>query len=445
MTEFLLEKESLASENSTKNMSLNANIQTEESSAKSNLFAFDIVSDTLKHIYTKSKIRKQLSSILSTLYLYPLLILFFSFLIGSLFFGLSMLFIYLRIINNIMTPVIFLIFLSLFFSILLIIIHVVDDIKNKVNIGAKWERKNILKNFGLSLTLITLVIGAFLFHKFFNKISYYSKNNYITVDYSDYSKHNESNYEFDFIFEYIVNCFIFEDNGQINGQNKINIYFSDSTLLKNLHKSFMISFIPLFIFCTTKIIKIILIEVKYTIAKMIVFLNYFFLIILIFVSHRFLGINEKKKEWPILSLIEIIILSFIYIGYILWTANSVFKLNKNPKDKNFSIYKYDLGQLILIFCFDIINMVGSSFIYVSLLINYISYRSNEIKYKDIQNTFFCLKTGFLLCIISNSYYYGHHLLALIFRPIALQYAPPKLKQYYIRANRNLSSFVSSKM
>ena len=61
MTEFLLEKESLTSENSTKNMSTNVNIQTEESSAKSNLFAFDIVSDTLRYIYTKSKIRKKLS------------------------------------------------------------------------------------------------------------------------------------------------------------------------------------------------------------------------------------------------------------------------------------------------------------------------------------------------------------------------------------------------
>ena len=442
MTEFLLEKESLTSENSTKNMSTNVNIQTEESSAKSNLFAFDIVSDTLRYIYTKSKIRKKLSSILSTLYLYPLLILFFSFLIGLLFFGLSMLFIYLRIIKSIMIPVIFLIFLSLFFSILLIIIHVVDDLKNKENIGAKWERKNILKNFGLSLTLIILAIGAFFFNKFFNKISYYNEKNYLTVD---YHKYNESNYEFDFIFEYIVNCFIFEDNSHINGQDKVNIYFSDSTLLKNLHKSLIISFIPLFIFCTTKLIKTILIEVKYTIAKMIIFLNYFFLIILIFVSHRFLGTNEKNKEWSIISLIEIILLSFIYIGYILWTISSVYKLNKNPKDKNFSIYKYDLGQLILIFCFDIINLVGSSFIYVSLLINYISYRCEEIKYKDIQNTFFCLKIGFLLCIISNSYYYGHHLLALIFRPIALQYAPPKLKQYYIRANRNLSSFASSKM
>ena len=48
--------------------------------------------------------------------------------------------------------------------------------------------------------------------------------------------------------------------------------------------------------------------------------------------------------------------------------------------------------------------------------------------------------GFLLCIICNSYYYVHHLLSLIFRPIALQYAPPKLKEdYYIMANINPSS------
>ena len=437
MKELLLERENETSESSVKTLSMKANFQMEEFSSNSNLFAFDIVSDTLKHIYSKSKIRKQLSSILSTFYSYPLLILLFSFLLGLVFFGLSMLFIYLRIFQNIMIPIIFLILLSLFFSVLLIIIHVVDDLKNKVNIGAKWERKNILKNFGLSLTLITLVIGAFFFQKFFNKVIYHHKNNEISIKYDN---NNDSKYKIDFIFEYIINCFIFENNDQINEKNNINIYL-DSKILKNLHKSFMISFIPLFIFSISKIIKTMLIEVKYTIAKMIVFINSCLLIILIFASHRFFDNNVKKNEMSIISLIEMILLSLIYIGYILWIISSVYKLNKNPKDKNFSIYKYDLEQLILIFCFDIINMIGSSFIYVSLLINYLSYRSDKIKYKVMQNTFFCLEIGFLLCIISNSYYYGHHLLALIFRPIALQYAPPKLKQYYIRANRNLSPFI----
>ena len=437
MTEILLEKES--NTDTSEFLTIKSNVNTEETSSKNNLFEFDIIADTLKHIYSKSKIRKKLSSALSTFYSYPLLIFFFSFLIGLLFFGLSMLFIFLGIFKNFMIPVIVLIFLSLLFSILIIIIHVVDDLKNKISIGDKWERKNILKNFGLSLTLIVLVVGAFLFHKFFNKIISYNKNNNINIE---YNKSVESNFKYDFIFEYVIYCFLIDDNETINEKNNVYINFSNTNILKNLHRSFIMAFIPLFIFCTTKIIKTTLLKVKYTFAKFIVFINLFCLIILIFVSHRFYDKNNFK--WSKISLIEIILLSLIYFGYIIWIASSVYKLNKNPKDKNFAIYKYDLGQLLLIFTFDIINLFGTSLIYISFLVNYISYNSGEIEYKYMKTTLFCLKIGFLLSIISNSYYYGHHLLALIFRPIALKYAPSKLKQNYIRVNRKISLMTYSK-
>ena len=249
MTEILLEKES--NTDTSEFLTIKSNVNTEETSSKNNLFEFDIIADTLKHIYSKSKIRKKLSSALSTFYSYPLLIFFFSFLIGLLFFGLSMLFIFLGIFKNFMIPVIVLIFLSLLFSILIIIIHVVDDLKNKISIGDKWERKNILKNFGLSLTLIVLVVGAFLFHKFFNKIISYNKNNNINIE---YNKSIESNFKYDFIFEYVIYCFLIDDNETINEKNNIYINFSNTNILKNLHKSFIMAFIPLFIFCTTKII-----------------------------------------------------------------------------------------------------------------------------------------------------------------------------------------------
>ena len=432
MSDLLLEKEDETPE-SSQPLSLKVNVQTDEySSSKSNLFQFDIVSDTLKHIYSKSKIRKNLSSGLSIFYEYPILIILFSFLIGLLFFGLSMLFIYFKIFSNFMIPIIFLIFLSLFFSILIIIIRVSDDLKNNVNYGAKWERKNILKNIGLSLTLIVLVISAFLFHNFFNKLLNYNEENQI-YNYEDNS--NESAY--DFLFQYIINCYLIDEDNIKDEKLKVNFNKQDSSLFKNLHKNLIISLIPLSIFCISKIIKTILIEVKYTIPKFIVYINYFFLIILIFISH-FLY-DKNNYNWSLISLFEIILLSFIYIGYIMWIVASVYKLSKNPKDKSFAIYKYELGQLFIIFAFDIINMVGSSFIYISFIINYLSYENDDLKYKDISNSLLCLKMGFLLCIICNSYYYGHHLLSLIFRPIALQYAPPKLKEdYYIRANRNLS-------
>ena len=437
----LLEKDGEISE-SSQQISMKANIQTEEySSSKSNLFEFDIVSDTLKHIYSKSKMRKHLSSGLSVFYSYPILIIIFSFLFGLLFFGLSMLFIYFQICENFMKPKIFLIFLSLFFSILIIIIRVSDDLKNKVNIGAKWERKNILKNIGLLLTLIVLAIAAFFFHHFFDKLLNYNENNDLKLIYKEKANDEKNKYINDFLFQYIINCYLIDENKiekenlKVNFENTPNI----NLILKKLHKNLIISLIPLLIFCISKLLKTILIEVKYTVPKFIVFINFFFLNILIFISHFFY--DEDNDNWFIISLFEIILISLIYIGYIFWVIVSVYKLNKNPKDKNFAIYKYGLGQLLIIFAVDIINMLGTSLIYLSLIINFISYANDKQKYKDISNSLLSLKYGFLLCIVSNSYYYGHHLLSLIFRPIALQYAPPKLKNsFYIRANRNLSFF-----
>ena len=290
-----------------------------------------------------------------------------------------MLFIYFKIFSNFMVPIIFLIFLSLFFSILIIIIRVSDDLKNNVNYGAKWERKNILKNIGLSLTLIVLVISAFLFHNFFNKLLNYNEENQI-YNYEDNS--NESAY--DFLFQYIINCYLIDEDNIKDEKLKVNFNKQDSSLFKNLHKNLIISLIPLSIFCISKIIKTILIEVKYTIPKFIVYINYFFLIILIFISH-FLY-DKNNYNWSLISLFEIILLSFIYIGYIMWIVASVYKLSKNPKDKSFAIYKYELGQLFIIFAFDIINMVGSSFIYISFIINYLSYENDDLKNKDISNS-----------------------------------------------------------
>ena len=334
-----------------------------------------------------------------------------------------------------MKPIIFIILFSILFSISLIIIRLRDDVKNKMNYGAKWERKNILKNIGLSLTLIVLTIAAFFFHSFFNKLETYDEKEEIKFDYEDGNDNKNFSFNYDFLLFYIIKCFIINENDIENDSKKVNVIYED-LLLKELHKSLLIAFIPLIIFFINKILKTILIEVKYTIPKIIIFVNSFFLIILVFISYWFY--NNKDFNWFITSIIEIVLLSLIYIGYIFWIINSVYKLNKNPKDKNFAIYKYDLQQLLILFVFDLINIVGSSFIYISFLFNFLSYANKEESYKDILKSLLFLKIGFLLCTICNSYYYGHHLLSLIFRPIALQYAPSKLKKFYVRANKNLS-------
>lgn len=440
MSDFLLDKES-ASESSQKiQMTDNNEKNYYSSSEKENIFEFDIIADKLKHIYSKSKLRKNLASILSTFYSYPILIIILSFLLGFLFFGLSMLFIYFKILDNLMKPIIFIILFTLFFSVIIIIIRVIDDLKNKEKLGAKWERKNILKNIGLSLTLIILLVAAFFFHAFFDILLTYKNNNDIMLYYHE-NYDDIKSFKYDFFLKYIINCFTFEKKRIINLDIMVQNYFGEN-ILEKIHWKLMISCIPLLIFCFNKLIKIFLIQVKYTIPQFIIYINYFFFTILIFVVHKFY--NKKDFDWFIISLIEIILISFIYIGFTFLVINRVYKLNKNPKDKNFSINKFDLWIILLICSFDLINLVGSSFIYMSVLMSFINYVYNDESFKDLKNTLMSLKIGFLLHIISNSFYYGHYLLSIIFRPIALQYSPANLKNFYIRAKKNLSSFISFK-
>ena len=71
------------------------------------------------------------------------------------------------------------------------------------------------------------------------------------------------------------------------------------------------------------------------------------------------------------------------------------------------------------------------------------YKDNSECFKDLEKTLSTLKIGFLLCVLNNSYYYGHQILSIIFRPISIQYAPVKLKKFYIKANKNLASYIYS--
>ena len=426
MSEFLIDKEK------------SINFQNDDLSGfKPDLFEFDRISDTLKHIHSNSRIRNNLSRVLSKFYSYPILIIIFSFLIGLLFFGVPMLFIFFQVFENIIKPIIFIILISLFFSISIIIIRIIDDKRHKFNIGAKWERKNILKNIGLSLTLIILTIESFLFHSFFNDIINYKKKNELDLIYENNNIIQYNNNIYDFIMRYIINCFLVDENEIKNKNFEVNNII-EKLVLNKLHNSLVIACIPFIIFCTNKIIKIMIIEVKYTIPQLIVFLNSFFLCSFIFILHFFY--DDKNIKWHIISLIELIVIILIFLGYIFWIINAIYKLYKNPKDKNFAINKYDFCHMSIILFFDLLNFIGTSLMIISIIISFTNYVNEYETYKDLINIIFLLKFGFLLCVISNSYYYGHHLLSLIFRPISLQYAPVKLKRYYIIANKNMNIF-----
>ena len=436
MTDYILQKDNPSLCDSMSE-SLKSKARNDESISTVNFFEFDIVTDTLKHIHSGSKIRNKLSSFLANFYSFPILIIFFSFFIGLLFLGIPMIIIYLKIFQNFMKPIIFLILISLFFSILIIIVHIIDDKRNKINRAAKWERKNILKNIGLSLTLIVIAVGAFLMHIFFDDIIKYHKNNEIDLNYDENNdKHVEIN---DFIMKYIINCFLLNQTKIKNDKLKVNYMINNSTsVMTYLHYSFLIACIPFFIFFMNKLIKAIIIEVKYTVAQLIIFISAFILCSLIFFTHFFY--DDQYTNWTVISILEIILLGFIYFGYIYWTIHFIIKFCKNPKDKSFSIHRYDLSQIIIITCIDIMNIIGSTLLYFSILVNFINFVSKNETLNDLKIVLLLLKFGFILTSITNSYYYGHHLLSLIFRPIAIQYTPAKLKKFYIRANKKLSTF-----
>ena len=394
-----------------------------------NIFEFNKVTYSLKHIYSKSKIRTKLANILSELYSYPILIIVFSFIIGLILYGIPMLLIYFRIFTNALVPIIFIIIESIFFSLLIIIIRLIDDKKNKLNFGAKWQRKNFCKNLGLSLTLIILLTSAFLLYNSFNNII---QNKQQLINERD--KIFRLEYKKDFFIKYIINCIIIQGN-TIENENAKFLNYIDYNIAIDFYKSLMISCIPLFIFCFNKIIKTIVIKVKYTFSNLLLYINFFLFMIMIYITYYF---YYKKNIifWSIISIIEIVLLGFIYIGYMLWTLGSMYKLCKNPKDKNFTIYKYDCNQIFLIFCIGIINISGAHLIFTSLLLYFLSYLlDHNDDDQDLSIILLTLKIGFILITISNSYYYGYHLLSLIFRPIALQYAPARLKKNYILVNR----------
>ena len=424
MSDYLLEreKESTSSYKSKKTGYPNS-MDNEYGSSKENIFDFYNESneiDNLSKIYTKSKLRRCLCKILAGLYSFPILIIILSFCIGMTLFGIPMLFIYFNILGNIIKPIIFILLFSIFFSIILIIIRIIDDKKTPKNIGAKWERKNILKNLGLSITLMILTVSAFFFHHFFDKII--SKEGQLEL--INNSKKDENDYCCDFIMKYIIGCYLVEEERQYDNQIKE----SSDEILENLFDDLRISCIPLVIFGFNKIIKIIIIEVKYTFSNLLVFFNFFLLTVLIILFPYF-----SKSYRSIISIIEIILLSLIFLGYITWTICEIYKLFYNPKDKSFGINKYNCCQILFIFLFYLMNIFGSLWIYFSILFSYFAYINYNLQ-------LILLKVGFLLLTISNSYYYGHHLLSLIFRPIALEYIPAPQKKYYKRAYSSFTGY-----
>lgn len=407
--------------------------------------SYYIVIDTLKHIHPRSKIKRNLAYILGTFYSCQTSFIFISLTIGVLILGIPLLLIYNNLIRNIAIPFLIIDIFSLIFSFILIVVHIWDGKANKTGYLQKWERKNILKNIGIIFTLIILIISIGLAINFYSRIINYKDDEKIVIDISGSTMSKELTS--DFLFKYIINMAFFspKDVNSDNENYNIKFYVNDDGDINILRKKLMSVLIPLLIICFNKIIKCFIIEVKFTIAQLFFFFGSFSCCLLSIIINNYKLEDLINLNIDIISGLELFLLILIYIGYISWILHSSFKLIRNPKDKNFSIRKYTIFNLILILLLDLITLIGASFIILSFIYFYLSILNGEENLKNLKISFKILKFGFLLTIIGNSYYYGHYLLSMIFRPISIQFSPYELKNHnYIKAKRNLYNILVTK-
>lgn len=434
MSEFLIQKTPIK-ENIKQN---NINDTENDYKEKDDLDKFDIVKETLKRLHLKSKLKKNLAFILSKFYSCQISIIFISFILGFLTFGLPLFFIYNGLISNIIIPILIICVIALLFSILLIIVHFVDGKRNKVNLIEKWERKNILKNIGISITIIILIISLSFTIIFYSKTINYLEKQDIIMDSqnSPLSKELTS----DFFFKYTLNMISFapSDISESNEKNLIKFYFSEEDIINELKNKIMNLLVPLIIISFNKVIKCFLIEVKYPIEQFIFFFGAFLFCLFNIILNNFKNETIIEYNIRIISCFQNIIIGIMYIGYSGWIFHNSLIFFRNPKDKNFAIRKYNCTNISIILLFDLISFLGASSTFLSIIYFYLSITFSDENFTKLSVSFLFLKIGFLLIIIGNSYYFGHYLLSLIFRPISIQYAPYELKnEYYIKANRKL--------
>jgi hypothetical protein len=414
-------------------------------SGQSEKIKFDPVKETLKRLRPHSKLKKILCFILYKFYSCQILIAFISFILGFLTFGLPLLFIYNSIIKNIITPFLIICIFALIFSIALIIIHIIDGNKHKSSLIAKWERKNILKNIGISFTLIILIISVSLTINFYSKAIIYQNDEAIILDNEEASLSEEL--KCDFFFKYILNMIYFfpSDINENNKNHVIKYYFSEDEYINILRRKIMNSSIPLLLVSFNKIIKCFIIQVKYPVEQFLFFFGAFSFLLLNVIINNYEHKKLIELDIEIISVFQIIMLGIIYIGYISWLLHSSFRFIKNPKDKNFAIRKYNFFCIFVLLLFDLITFLGSSLFFLSILYFYVSISFGEEIFQKLNISLFILKNGFLLILIGNSYYFGHYLLSMIFRPLSIQYAPYELKnKSYVKANRKLINILNTK-
>ena len=441
MTELLL-----VNENKDINSSESSN--TKKMFNTDNFFALedDPVYIALKYKRVLSCYKKPLLRMLANIYIHQLTIIVYSLILGFIFFGIPMIFIFINLFENITIPLLIICGFGLFFSLLYIIIPCIDSKRYRYMLSARPERKNIFKNIGNFFLFLILLISVFFAYMFYQDFLL-DKDDKIKFNYDKNYSYESEILSTDFIFKYIIYLLLIDyDKIKDLKNQKIRMIFRDWNI-NRLRYDLIYMYIPLLVITFFTLIKVFLIEVRQTVEKVLFFGGVFTLLFFQCYINSNAIEHLKGKNLNIVSIFQNVLIIIILLGYILWNVNYTLVFIKKRKDKNFAIRKLGNDFITIIIIIDIITCFGYGIVTLSLLYCFISFNFNNDSedFGHLYTSLIILKVGFFPIILGNSYYFGYYFLSILFRPIAVDNTPYELKNsHYIKANRKLLNAMTLK-
>ena len=377
----------------------------------------------LKKINSHSQIKTLLAHILGFFHEYPFLLILIEIFVGSIFIGLPILLIvYLNFFENKIISLFIIISVSFVFSFSIIFIRIIDDKKHSLSSFAKWQRNNILSNFGLSINLLISIIPTFFIFKLCNELNDEFKKKKVNND-----------YKLVFLNNFILDLYFFTTDKDINKNN--TFYINNEIHIINITKNNLFyASIPLSLLCFFKLVKLLLIELKYLFEQIIFYLSGFIL----FFLNIFLYIKNINNQ--IIYLIQFISISLSLFIYNIWIIHSSILTIIKKGDKHIGIKNYKIIHLFIIIIFDLLLLSGIFMILAGIILYYIKYYkyiNNNEKISNIDLIKLLLNLGFIICSFTFCYYYGKYLMKIIMKPISYEYIPSELKdENYIKIDIN---------
>ena len=374
----------------------------------------------LKRVKSRSEFKSFLAHSLGIFHKYPLLLIVLEIILGLILVFLP---IYLIIYSNLFNANIIISFFiitsfSFIYSLSLIIIRIVDDKKHNLFSLVKWQRNNIVKNFGLCIILLIVILAEYFLFKLYKEIKY---------EYDCYIGNYNNNMP---LFNKLINdLYNYTFNSHTNIYNLNRTYINNNSDINNLAEvitnNLFYASIPLLLLSFSKIIKIILIKLKYSIEQLIFYINISFFCILNIILYSFAIVHT------IIDIIQLICISLLLIVYDIWIVHSSIIKIINKNDKGFGIRNYNKKQLFIILLFDFLIFSGTSLIFFGYALYYIF--GNE----KIEFIKYFFEIGFGLDSLGFSYYYGHHIMKMLFKPISFEFVPSEIKnENYLKVKIN---------